>query len=98
MKAERHYEEWDLNECLNFVNYYLNNYKNRDLNLLLEQIASEQKRTFAAMKLRVKEVVGILTNKERGIYNITPNMIKAVEVVMEERNLSATKMLLAFDD
>lgn len=98
MKAERHYEEWDLNECINFVNYYLNNYRNRDQTLLLEQLASDQKRTFAAMKLRVKEVVGILTNKERGIYNITPNMIKATELAMKERGLSVTKMLLAFED
>ncbi len=98
MKAERHYEEWDLNECINFVNYYLNNYRNRDQTLLLEQLASDQKRTFAAMKLRVKEVVGILTNKERGIYNITPNMIKATELAMKERDLSVTKMLLAFED
>ncbi len=98
MKAERHYEEWDLNECINFVNYYLNNYRNRDQTLLLEQLASDQKRTFAAMKLRLKEVVGILTNKERGIYNITPNMVKATELAMEERDLSVTKMLLAFED
>jgi hypothetical protein len=98
MKAERHYEEWDLNECINFVNYYLDNYRNRDQTLLLEQLASDQKRTFAAMKLRVKEVVGILTNKERGIYNITPNMVKATELAMKERDLSVTKMLLAFED
>ena len=98
MKAERHYEEWDFNECLNFVNYYLNNYRNRDQTLLLEQLASDQKRTFAAMKLRVKEVVGILTNKERGIYNITPNMVEATKLVMKDRDLSVTKMLLAFDD
>ena len=98
MKAERHYEEWDLNECMYFVNYYLDNYRNRDLTLLLEQIASELKRTYAAMKLRTKEVVGILTDKERGIYNITPNMRQAVKLAMEERGLSKMKMLLAFDD
>ena len=98
MKAERHYEEWDLNECINFVNYYLDNYRNRDQTLLLEQLASDQKRTFAAMKLRVKEVVGILTNKERGIYNITPNMVEATKLAMKERDLSITKMLLAFED
>ena len=98
MKAERHYEEWDLNECINFVNYYLDNYRNRDQTLLLEQLASDQKRTFAAMKLRVKEVVGILTNKERGIYNITPNMVEATKLAMKERDLSVTKMLLAFED
>jgi hypothetical protein len=98
MKAERHYEEWDLNECTYFVNYYLDNYRNRDLTLLLEQIASELKRTYAAMKLRTKEVVGILTDKERGIHNITPNMSQAVKIVMEERGLSKVKMLLAFDD
>ena len=98
MKAERHYEEWDLNECINFVNYYLDNYRNRDQTLLLEQLASDQKRTFAAMKLRVKEVVGILTNKERGIYNITPNMVEATKLAMKERDLSLTRMLLAFED
>ena len=98
MKAERHYEEWDLNECMYFVNYYLDNYRNKDLTLLLEEIASELKRTYAAMKLRTKEVVGILTDKERGIYNITPNMRQAVKLAMEDRGLSKMRMLLAFDD
>jgi len=98
MKAERHYEQWDLNECVYFLNYYLDHYKNRELSLLLEQIASTQKRTYAAMKLRTKEVVGILTNKERGIYNITPNMIEAIDIVSKEIDLSLSKILLAFED
>jgi len=98
MKAKRHYEEWDLNECLFFINTYLDNYKNRDHTLLIEQIASELQRTYAAIKLRTKEVVGILTDKQKGIYNITPNMIKAIDIISEQRQISKSKILIAFDD
>lgn len=98
MKAKRHYEEWDLNECLFFINTYLDHYKNREQSILIEQIASELERTFAAIKLRIKEVVGILTDKQRGIYNITPNMVKAIDIVIKERQISKTKLLVAFDD
>ena len=97
MKAKRHYEEWNLNECIEFLNLYLDGVKNKDVNLVCEQIASKFDRTFDAIKLRVKEVLGILTHKEKGIYNITPNMIKAVEQVMLERDLSNRKMLIWFE-
>jgi len=97
MKAKRHYEEWELEECVQFLNLYLDGVKSRDINLVCEQIASKFDRTYDAIKLRVKEVLGILTDKEKGIYNITPNMIKAVEQVMEERNLTQRKMLIWFE-
>jgi len=97
MKAKRHYEEWELEECVEFLNLYLDGVKNRDVNLVCEQIASKFDRTFDAIKLRAKEVLGILTEKEKGIYNITPNMIKAVEQVMKERNLTLRKMLIWFE-
>jgi len=97
MKAKRHYEEWELNECIEFLNLYLDGVRNRDSNLVCEQIAERFDRTFSAIKLRVKEVLGILTSKEKGIYNITPNMTKAVEQVMQERSLSVNKMLIWFE-
>ena len=97
MKAKRHYEEWNLDECIEFLNLYLDGVKNKDVNLVCEQIATKFDRTFDAIKLRVKEVLGILTYKEKGIYNITPNMIKAVEQVMLERDLSNRKMLIWFE-
>ena len=97
MKAKRHYEEWDFNECVEFLNLYLDGVKSKDVNLVCEQIASKFDRTFDAIKLRVKEVLGILTHKEKGIYNITPNMEKAVEQVMFERDLSNRRMLIWFE-
>ena len=97
MKAKRHYEEWNLNECVEFLNLYLDGVKNKDVNLVCQDIATKFDRTFDAIKLRAKEVLGILTYREKGIYNITPNMEKAVEQVMFERDLSNRKMLIWFE-
>jgi len=96
-KAKKHYEAWPIQECKDFLNLYLDGVKNRDENIVCEQIASKFERTFDAIKLRVKEVLGILTDKQKGIYNITPNMTQAVNEVMKERNLSKSRMLIWFE-
>ena len=97
MKAKKHYEAWLLSECKYFLNMYLDNIKYRDESIVCENIAKELERTYDAIVLRTKEVLGILTDKQRGIYNITPNMIQAVKEVMNERNISKAKMLIWFE-
>ena len=67
------------------------------LSIVCENISKELERTYDAIVLRTKEVLGILTDKQKGIYNITPNMTKAVEEIMKERNISKSKMLIWFE-
>ena len=96
-KAKRHNEEWPVEEHKYFLNYFLDNYKNRAEELIFDQIANRLDRTYDAIKLRSKEVVGILTDKQRGLYNITPNLTVALEEVMKERSFSKDKMLMIFE-
>lgn len=97
MKAKKHYEPWPLEECREFLNLYLDGVKNRDVSIVCENIAVKFDRTVDAIKMRTREVVGILTETQRGIYNITPNMIQAVDEVSKERGLSRTRMLMWFE-
>ena len=96
-KAKRHNEEWPVEEHKYFLNYMADNWKNRAEELLFEQIASKLERTYDAIQLRSKEVVGILTDKQRGIYNITTNLTIAVKEVMDERGFSKDQMLRIFE-
>mgnify|MGYP001583521974 FL=1 len=95
-KANKHYQAWPISECKQFLNMYLDNIKYRDESIVCSNIAEVLERTYDAIVLRTKEVTGILTNKERGIYNITPNMVQALNEVIEERNISKDKMLIWF--
>lgn len=96
-KAIKHYEPWSLNESKQFVNLYLDGVKNRDVNVVCDQIAQQFGRTFDAIKLRKQEVLGILTDKQQGIYNITEHMVQAVNSVMEERGISKQRMIMWFE-
>lgn len=97
MKAKKHYEPWPLEECKEFINLYLDGVKTRDVTLVCESIAQKFDRTYDAIKLRTREVVGILTETERGIYNITPNMTQAVNEIAAERGISKNRMLMWFE-
>lgn len=94
-KAERHYEEWPVEESLQFINAYLDGVKTTDYNKLCGSIAADLGRTTNAIKLRVKEVNRILTG-EYEWPGITPNMEKAVSQVLEERQMTKGRMGLLF--
>ena len=96
-KAKRANEEWPVEDHMYFLNYFIDNYKNKAEELIFEQIAQRLERSYDAIKMRSKEVVGILTDKERGLYNITPNLTYALQEVMNERQLSKDKMLIIFE-
>ena len=94
-KATRHYEEWPIEESKQFLNMYLDGVKTTDQGKLCSNIAAELGRTINAIKLRVKEVNRILTG-EHDFPEITPNMAAAVDQILTERNMSATRMGLLF--
>ena len=93
--ATRHNEEWPIEESIQFLNMYLDGVKTTDQTKLCSTIATELGRTTNAIKLRVKEVNRILTG-EYDFPEITPNMASAVDQIMAERNMSATRMGLLF--
>jgi len=97
-KAVRYYEAWDKSESLTFLNMYLDNIKNRDEKVVLDEIAAKLERTYDAIKLRVQEVRSIVTNGEEGLSTSkwTPHMIEALEEVKEKRGISNAKLEILF--
>jgi len=94
-KALRHYEQWAITESLQFLNSYLDGVKNQDQSVLCREIADELDRTYYAVKIRVLEVHRILTG-ERDFPTVSPNMVKAVQQILKERNLSIGRAELLF--
>jgi len=94
-KANRHYEEWPIEESKQFLNMYLDGVKTTDQGKLCSNIADELGRTINAIKLRVKEVNRILTG-EYEFPEITPNMETAVSQILEERQMTKGRMGLLF--
>ena len=95
MKASRHYEEWPIEESIQFLDMYLEGVKTTEYGVLCSNIAESLGRTENAIKLRVKEVSRILGG-EYEFPAITPNMEKAVNHVIETGKISAGRMGLLF--
>jgi len=95
-KAKKHYEEWTVSDCYYFILTCVENYK-RPEEMITERIAKNLDRSYDAVVCRRKEVLGILTNKEKGIHNITPNMVGALKQYKADTNVSQGKLNIAFD-
>lgn len=95
MKASRHYEDWPIEESVKFLNMYLDGVKNTDNKVLCSRIASSLGRTENAIKIRVKEVSRILGG-DNEFPLVTPNMISAVDQIIESGKISANRMRLLF--
>ena len=95
MKAPKHYAEWPLEESLRFLNLYLDGVKNTDQSILCKNIANDLGRTVNAIKLRVLEVNRICGG-DREFPEITPNMAKAVEQIIKEREVSPARLSMLF--
>jgi len=98
MNAKRHYEAWNKQESLTFLNMYLDSIKYKDERVVLDSIAAKLERTYDAIKLRVQEVKSILTNAEEGLSasKWTPHMIEALDEIKLERNISNAKLQMLF--
>lgn len=98
MNAKRHYEAWNKQESLTFLNMYLDSIKYKDETVVLDSIAAKLERTYDAIRLRVQEVKSILTDGSEGlsVSKHTPHMIEAIEQIKKEKNFSNAKLKLLF--
>ena len=99
MKAKRHYEKWSLEEAKTFLDFYLANITRKDYSVVIDSYAKQVERTNDAIVFRVKEVVSILTNAEKGLKRDkwTTEFIQAVEDKLNEGSISKNKMLMLFE-
>lgn len=98
-KAKRHYESWSIDEARSFVNYYLSNITRRDYSIVLDSFSKEVDRTYDAIAFRVKEVLSILTEGDKGLKKDkwTKEFIKAVDTKLNDGSISKAKMLMLFE-
>lgn len=78
-KAEKHYQEWPLEECRLYFKRYFSLVKNKDIKTVRSIIAEEFGRTRSAIGFKEREVIGVLTQGDEGIYTYGENMIKATQ-------------------
>jgi len=95
-KAKNHYEDWNVNDCYYFISTSVEN-RQRPEEMVTEKIAKHLDRSYDAIVCRRKEVLGILTNKEKGIHNITPNMVEALKQYRADTNVPQRHLDITFD-
>ena len=98
-KAKRHYEAWSIEEADSFLDYYLANITRKDYSIVLDQYAQQVDRTYDAIAFRVKEVLSILTEGDKGLKKEkwTKEFIKAVDTKLNDGSISKAKMLMLFE-
>jgi|TARA_R110000744_G_scaffold199589_1_gene318821 hypothetical protein len=98
-KAKRHYESWSEEEARSFLNYYLSNITSKEYTTIIETFAKEVDRTYDAIAFRVKEVLSILTEGEKGLQRDkwTKEFIAVVDEKLNEGSISKAKMTMLFD-
>lgn len=98
-KAKRHYESWSIDEARSFMNYYLANITRKDYSIVLDNFSKEVDRTYDAIAFRVKEVLSILTEGDKGLKKDkwTKEFIKAVDTKLNDGSISKAKMLMLFE-
>lgn len=98
-KAKRHYEPWSIEEAKSFLDYYLANITKREYSTVIDQYAQQADRTYDAIAFRVKEVLSILTEAEKGLKRDkwTKEFIQAVDDKLNEGSISKAKMLMLFE-
>lgn len=97
MKAEKHYQEWPLTECKEYLQKYLQLVKQKDIKVVREELAEYFGRTRSAIGFKEREVIGVLTNGEEGIYTYGENMVQAVNEALADTGLSVTRFKMYFE-
>ena len=97
VKAEKHYQEWPLEECRLYFERYLSLIKNKDVKVVREIIAEEFGRTRSAIGFKEREVIGVLTQGEEGIYTYGDNMIKATQEALKQSGRSVASFRSLFE-
>ena len=96
VKAEKHYQEWPLEECRLYFERYLSMIKTKDVKVVRELIAEELGRTVSAIGFKEREVIGVLSNGEEGIYTYGDTMVKATYEALEKSGMSVTRFKMLF--
>ena len=98
-KAKRHYESWSIDEARNFITHYLSGIKMRDEKIVIDQYADKVERTRDAITFRVKEIISILTDAEKGLKKDkwTKEFIQAVDEKLNDGSISKQKMIMLFE-
>jgi hypothetical protein len=97
MKAEKHYQEWPLEECQLYFKRYLSLIKNKDVKVVRQMLADEFGRTRSAIGFKEREVIGVLTEGQEGIYTYGDNMVTATMEALEESGLSKSRFRMWFE-
>ena len=96
-KAVNHYQEWPLEECRLYFKRYFSLIKSKDIKTVRSIIAEEFGRTRSAIGFKEREVIGVLTQGEEGIYTYGENMIKATQEVLEKSGMSVNRFRMLFE-
>ena len=96
-KADKHYQECPLEECRLYFERYLSLIKNKDVKVVRELIAEEFGRTRSAIGFKEREVIGVLTQGDEGIYTYGDNMVKATHEALEKSGRSVASFRSLFE-
>ncbi len=97
MKAEKHYQEWTLEECRTYFKMYIDLVKRRDVSTVRQELADFFGRTYSAIGFKEREVIGVLTGGEEGIYTYGENMVKATNEALEASGMSVNRFRMLFE-
>ena len=97
MKAEKHYQEWSLEECRTYFKMYLQLIKRRDVKEVRKELAELFGRTYSAIGFKEREVVGVLTEGQEGIYTYGENMVIATNEALKDSGMSITRFKMLFE-
>lgn len=97
MKAEKHYTEWTLDECREYFTKYLSLIKIRDVKVVRQELAEHFKRTISAIGFKEREVIGVLTGGDEGIYTYGENMVTATNEALAASGMSINRFRMLFE-
>ena len=97
MKAEKHYQEWSLEECRVYFKMYLELIKRRDVKEVRKELAEFFGRTYSAIGFKEREVVGVLTEGQEGIYTYGENMVTATNEALKASGMSVIRFKMLFE-
>tara|TARA_R110000822_G_scaffold149745_1_gene288811 strand:- start:422 stop:640 length:219 start_codon:yes stop_codon:yes gene_type:complete len=70
--------------------------KNKDVKVVRELLAEEFGRTVSAIGFKEREVIGVLTDGQEGIYTYGENMVKATHEALEKSGMSIARFKMLF--
>ena len=70
--------------------------KNKDVKVVRQLIADEFGRTRSAIGFKEREVIGVLTEGDEGIYTYGENMVKATHEALKKSGMSVNRFRMLF--